>query len=228
MKAFTKIFSILTVVITIYVAVFAGIMVIPRAFGIMPYIVLSGSMAPAIPSGSVAFINQKDRDVEIDDIITYKLGEEASIETGNGKFTSAEKGMLVTHRVIDISDDGYLMTKGDANEVTDLSLVNQSQVVGTYKTHIPKLGFLMSKLSKKMMVVLFAGVILLNIAASILSWAWEGDEEKKKTDKAKKQKEENKEELSGEENFEKTEKDSEKDIQENTKSEKTSTQETSA
>lgn len=178
MRKIIEIFNAIIVALTIYVAIIAGSLVIPRFFGIMPYIVQSGSMEPMIPTGSVAYINQRDRDVAVNDIITYRLGEEASIGTGQGGYAQSEAGTLVTHRVVRIDDDGNLVTKGDNNEVEDMSPISTTQVVGTYKFHIPKLGLIMAKIGNRTMMMILVGLFAMNFVTSVLLWAWNDDEKK--------------------------------------------------
>jgi signal peptidase len=177
-KSAVKIINVIITIGTIYVAIIAAIFVLPRAFGLMPYVVLSGSMEPSIPTGSVAFIDQKDRDVEVGDVVTYRVGKEASIETGAGSFASAEEGTLVTHRIVRMAETGNYITKGDANEVEDVVELNPVQIVGTYKFNIPRLGSLMLRLGTRTITMILIALIVLNIVTSLLSWAWE-DEEKK-------------------------------------------------
>ena len=93
----------------------AAVFMIPGLFGIRPYIVLSGSMEPAIHTGAVAFIDTRDRDCEPGEIVTYRL---------SGK----DGDVFVTHRVEAVSGGVYI-TKGDANQVSDLSPVRQDQIV---------------------------------------------------------------------------------------------------
>ena len=178
MKKAVQIINIIITIGTIYVAIIAATFVLPRAFGVMPYIVLSGSMEPSIPTGAVAFINQKDRDVEIGDVVTYRIGEEASIETGSGNFASAEEGTLVTHRIVRMTETGNYITKGDANEVEDMVELVPSQVVGTYIFNIPKLGAIIQRIGSRTMTMILIGLVVLNVVTALLSWAWE-DEEKK-------------------------------------------------
>lgn len=82
------------------------------------YVVLSGSMQPAIGPGDVILVDAVDIEaVEPGDVVTFKRGE----------------GTPTTHRVVDtVQTDGgpALRTKGDANEEADPGLVHQSQLVG--------------------------------------------------------------------------------------------------
>ena len=81
-----------------------GLFLILYAFGIVPYVVLSGSMEPTIETGSVCFINKHaDYDsIKEDDIIAFQM----------------KNGPLVTHRVVEVTDSG-LTTKGDNNTDID-------------------------------------------------------------------------------------------------------------
>lgn len=184
MKKIIKTINIITIVVTLYVAIIAAIFVVPRIFGIMPYIVQSGSMEPEIPTGSVAFINQKDRNPDIGEIITYRVGEPASIGTGTGSFVKAERGTLVTHRLIDITPDGDYITKGDANDVADMVPIYPSQIVGTYKMNIPKMGGILAKIGKKTLTAILIGIFILNIVSTLLGWAWGIDKDDEKKEKA--------------------------------------------
>ena len=70
-------------------------------------------MEPNIETGSMCFINTryKYEDVKIGDVISYKLND----------------NMLVTHRVVEISDNG-IETKGDANESNDVVRVKKYSI----------------------------------------------------------------------------------------------------
>lgn len=91
--------------------------------GLKPVVVLSGSMEPAIKTGSLAFIDTSDRTVFQGDVISFKAGD-----------------MLVTHRVIEITDEGY-RTKGDNNETADAGIVKDSSLEGKILFSIPGAGY---------------------------------------------------------------------------------------
>ena len=116
---------------------------------IHPYIIVSGSMEPAIMTGSLCFVNYNDRDVDVGDIIAYRAGDKT-----------------VTHRVIDKSADGYV-TKGDGNDAADISPVTEDRIIGTDIFNIPKLGYAIMALksAKGIMItlVLFTGYFLAGI-----------------------------------------------------------------
>lgn len=91
--------------------------------GIFPYIVLSGSMEPSIPTGSVIFVQTREIFVQPGDVILY------TGSAGN-----------VTHRVVKDQNEVYL-TKGDANSTCDSLPVKKEQIKGKVLFHIPGLGY---------------------------------------------------------------------------------------
>ena len=88
-----------------------------------PVVVLSGSMEPAIKTGSLAFIDTSNRTVFVGDVISFRAGD-----------------LLVSHRVIEITDQGY-RTKGDNNDVADAGIVKDSSVEGKILFSIPGAGY---------------------------------------------------------------------------------------
>lgn len=95
------------------------------------YIVQTGSMEPAIGTGSVIFVaDVPPETIEEGDIITFA-------ESGAGRTT--------THRVVEKHQAGESLrftTKGDANEDPDPEPVYRSDVVGKATFSIPLLGYL--------------------------------------------------------------------------------------
>lgn len=94
--------------------------------GVRPYIVLSGSMEPAVHVGSLCFVNTRAayEDIREEDIIVY--------ETANGT--------MVAHRAISVSDIG-IETKGDANKVSDGITTTQGNFRGKTIFSIPGIGY---------------------------------------------------------------------------------------
>ena len=129
MRILNFIFKAMSWLISLFVVVgIVAMVVLPYGFKICPYIVQSGSMEPKIPTGSLVWVDQKDTDAKINDIVTYQLTEDT----------------YVTHRIIDTDGDLFI-TKGDANETEDLAPVSQEQIIGTYMFAIPLLGFVLAK-----------------------------------------------------------------------------------
>ena len=92
-------------------------------FGYSLFRVVTGSMEPTIPVGSILICKQIGMDeVQVGDIICFRAQE------------SAIFGQMMTHRVTGVfsSATGGLMfeTRGDANLVTDVFMVSQKNFVG--------------------------------------------------------------------------------------------------
>ncbi|WP_050637368.1 signal peptidase I [Candidatus Stoquefichus sp. SB1] len=85
--------------------------------------VLTGSMEPVIPVGSIV-ITKEQSSYEMEDIISFQ-----------------EEGSVITHRIISIDRERYI-TKGDANNVADTEEVQQKQILGKVILTIPLLGYL--------------------------------------------------------------------------------------
>ena len=135
-----------------------GLTAAPKLFGINDFIVLSGSMEPTIQTGSMAYINTKDKDLKTDDIATYKLfGVDGNYE-------------YVTHRVVGFDSEGSYIFKGDVNEVVDANPVQKNRIEGKYMFSIPELGFFMDKFSTRYAVIGVIWVVILNIANYIFEY----------------------------------------------------------
>jgi len=148
-------------VLTTLIIVVGGIFILLYLCGIIPYVVLSGSMEPEIKTGSLCFINKHANYNEIKekDIIAFKLSD----------------GTLVTHRVVEITAEG-LVTKGDHNKDNDGGAVTKDNFVGKNIFWIPKLGYIVKGLqSTKGKIICLAFILVLFIIGILF-----GDSKKKK------------------------------------------------
>lgn len=139
--------------------------------GFMLFRVVTGSMEPAIPVGSLLVSERVDiATVEIGDIVCFRTQE---LEIW---------GKIVTHRVVDIlSDTGaglLLETKGDANLVMDDNYVSQDNLIGKViwisggeSPLVSVISFFTSKIGFLACIVfpclLFAGMILRDCVSNI-------------------------------------------------------------
>ena len=131
-KTLKTIWNVVTWVIVAAAVLLAMLLVGARLVGLRTFTVLSGSMEPAYPVGSMIYVKSVDPfQLKEGDVITFLLDEDT----------------VATHRIVDIVPDDEedsvirFRTKGDANDAEDGSLVHCRNVVGTPIFTIPKLGF---------------------------------------------------------------------------------------
>lgn len=100
--------------------------ILPRLTGCSPYAIASGSMAPTLARGDLAFVQETDFDaLKENDIIVFQT------ETGP-----------ITHRVYSIDwDVRTLRTKADASPYLDPLTVSEEMLVGRVLYKLPLLGF---------------------------------------------------------------------------------------
>ena len=147
------------------IIIIVGILFIVLFFiGIKPFVVLTGSMEPVVPTGSLSFINNniKFEDIKPNDIIAFTM----------------PGGENVTHRAISIGEDG-IQTKGDANAVADGIIVTKQNYLGKNVFSIPKVGYIVAKVQTKRGRIILGTMIIMFILATILL----GEPKKKKQPK---------------------------------------------
>jgi signal peptidase len=121
---------VLSLVFAVILAAIAFLVVIPRAVHGAALTVLTGSMTPGIPVGSIVV----DRPV---DPGTLHVGDIATYQEAPGK------AVYVTHRIvkIDASKSPTMFTfKGDANRGPDIKPVPATAIRGKVWLHVPYLG----------------------------------------------------------------------------------------
>lgn len=132
---------------------------IPRVTQLKTFSVVSGSMEPDIPTGSLVYVKDVSKEeLKENDVITFY----------------GRQGSIVTHRIQSIESDG-IVTKGDANEDVDLAKVRESQIIGKVILSIPLLGYFMQP-------IMFYIVLLLLLVMAIYFW-WKAYKEEKEIKK---------------------------------------------
>ena len=164
----SKIFALYRGLLYTLIVAYLLVAVLPMAFGFQPYIVLSASMEPTIMTGSLSYIDKKDSDVSIDDIVAFSVDDEVT----------------VIHRIVDVADNGQYVTKGDNNESTDIATLSPDQIVGKVKHSISYLGYITKWLQSKKGLIT-AGVAILIAFISSFFADEEDAKEKKKGKKVK-------------------------------------------
>lgn len=147
----------------------------PKFFGYKSYVILTNSMVPTLPVGSLVIDNVIDEDDPIPENtpITFKAELQG-------------KQVFVTHyfRYIDTSD-GYdrYMTQGEnyGEGMYDTFEIHREDIVGTYAFHIPYLGriamFLQSPAALTMFLLWGFIFMLEHMVKKWLSYKYPEDEE---------------------------------------------------
>ncbi|MEX0931761.1 MAG: signal peptidase I [Candidatus Paceibacterota bacterium] len=117
-------------------------------------IVQSGSMEPAIKTGSIVVIRPSDV-LKIGDVVTFGEDTKTQVPT--------------THRIVETqirSGVQYYTTKGDANDTIDPYQVPQSEVIGKVLFDIPFLGYLLDTARKPLgffiFIILPASIVVID------------------------------------------------------------------
>lgn len=145
MKLIQRFFNILSWIVVIVIVGYLAV-ASPMLFGNRPVVVLTGSMEPTYPVGSLTYYHPATfEEIKNGDVITFSAGES-----------------LVTHRVKEKNDlSRNFITKGDNNETQDINPVEEVDLIGKTSTiAIPYLGYIVSY-GKNILVIVAMGAILL-------------------------------------------------------------------
>ena len=133
---------------------------LPRAAGYEIYSVVSGSMEPAIPVGSLVYVRgEHPEDIEKEDIIAF--------------YGARNSNAIITHRVVENQVVmGEFITKGDANRTEDMNPVPYENFIGKVDLSLPVLGYaaqLITRIEGKLAAgAVIATALFLQILASVL------------------------------------------------------------
>ncbi len=109
-------------------------------------IVLSGSMEPAIKTGSIVVIKPAD---------SYRIGDIITFGPDN------KKNIPISHRIVEtrvINGETRFLTKGDANKQPDIAEVKVSAVIGKVILSVPYFGYLLDMARKPLGMIILIGV----------------------------------------------------------------------
>ncbi len=152
-----------TILYTIFIALIVGIAglllgsMLKVPGNIEVKIVKSGSMEPAIPTGSIVVVKPKGS-YAIGDVITF------------GKDTKTD--VPTTHRIIAHNNDGTYTVKGDANEEADPNPVERTTIIGKVVFHVPYVGYLLNfarqPIGFTLLIAIPAGLVILEEILAIV------------------------------------------------------------
>lgn len=122
---------------------------LPLVLKWQPQVVLTGSMEPTLPLGSVVFVAPRaPEEVQVGDVLTFRHPERPK--------------RLATHRVTQVltREDGSLAFKtlGDANEVEDPWQVPGENVIGTVVYYVPYMGYVTERVRTREGFLVIIGV----------------------------------------------------------------------
>ena len=105
---------------------------VPRLAGAQPFTILSSSMEPRLPPGTLIVVRPVDpAKLGVGSVVTYQL--------------HSGRPQVVTHRVhaqgVAMDGEPVFWTKGDANDAVDAAPVRAVQVRGELWYAVPYLGF---------------------------------------------------------------------------------------
>ena len=133
-------------------ALAAAVVVVPKLAGAIPLTVLTNSMAPGLPPGTLVVVAPVDpADLRIGSVATYQV-------------QSGRPG-VITHRIIEISTlstgERSFVFQGDNNTAADPTPILAEQIQGRVWYSLPLLGFVNTAVSDARGWLVPAGAALL-------------------------------------------------------------------
>lgn len=161
-----KICNFLSTIVLVVLLAAAAVILVPMLLGYKEMAVLSGSMEPTIPVGSLVYVKPVEAsELEAGDVCTYYLSDGET---------------FVTHRVMSIDPDAQtLVTQGDANEDPDGD-IQFSQVYGRSDFHLPYLGIAIQNIRTPVGIMSICGVVMLVILLNFIPAIIDAAEDEKK------------------------------------------------
>ena len=187
MKAFRRIWSVITTIVVILIVFLAIALVGVRVVGLTPYTVLSGSMEPTYHVGSLIYVKEVEpSEVEVGDPITFVVNEdllvathrvvEIDVQTSRQQAIVDETGEAMLdaegnpiYEEVPLDEPAYYFTtKGDANDAVDGAQVYYKNLLGVPVFTIPYLGYLSSWIQTKKGMIISINVALILLLLTFL------------------------------------------------------------
>ena len=141
----------------------ALVILIPAVTRSTPYTILTSSMEPGLPAGTLVIVAPTEpEEIRMGAVLTYQL------ESG--------EPTVVTHRVVSIQGENLpgagrtFVTKGDANAAADELPVTEAQIRGTVWYSVPWIGWVNNLVNGELraVVIPIAAVLLFGYAGWML------------------------------------------------------------
>lgn len=147
MKGLNQLFKLLSWVVIAVIALYLAVAA-PILLGYHPMVVLSGSMEPTYPVGSIIYYQKCTfEELEEGDPLTFYAGE-----------------ALVTHRITTVNAiSRTVITKGDNNETEDPVPVEEEKIVGkATRFSIPYGGYFVTYGKQPAIIIIMASILFIN------------------------------------------------------------------
>ena len=160
------VFRAVGIILLIVIIAICVPLIVPKTMGYQLYTVVSGSMEPAIPTGSLVYVKYiQPEEIQTEDVIAF-YGTDAD-------------GSIVTHRVVSNSAAmGNFITKGDANSDNDMNPIPYANYIGKVQLSVPKLGGIFQTITGTNGKIAAVSMIGLAIVLEILAAVLQGKREK--------------------------------------------------
>ena len=155
LRIVSRLCSVIGAVLLAAVALLAiSATVAPRFMGLQSYAIVSGSMEPSFPVGSLVYAEPIEA-LAVGDVAVFWRNDE-----------------VVIHRVEEnLYEDRELITRGDANEGIDAHPALYDNVVGRAVNQIPGIGYFVMALASLPGKLVLGWVVLMGAAFSIIGTA---------------------------------------------------------
>lgn len=160
MKVLNYLFKVLSWIVIAAIAIYMAVAA-PVILGFRPVVVLSGSMEPTFPVGSIVYYHKCGfEELQVGDAVTFKA-EDA----------------LVTHRITTVNGiSRTVVTKGDNNTTEDPVPIEENEIVGkTMNFAIPYAGYFVTYSKKTIAIAVMAGILLINYVLESICSRQKGD-----------------------------------------------------
>ena len=166
-----KICNFLSAILAVVLLALASVLIVPYLMGYTELAVLTGSMQPTLPVGTLIYVKETDpAQLEVGDVVTYRLDGDT----------------MVTHRVVEINPEAQtLITQGDANEDPDGEIAFD-RIVGKMDFSIPYLGYISLNIRTPIGIFSICAVLVVIILLAFIPEIFSKDEEEKKDEPAEK------------------------------------------
>lgn len=155
----SSVLSVLGTILLVLLVLSCLPLTLPKLFGYQIYSVVSGSMEPAIPTGSLVYIAETEPgEVEAGEIVAF--------------YGARDSASIITHRVVENRPMmGVLITKGDANPENDMNPVPYENFIGKVVRQIPGAGKAAEAFTSSSGKVMAGGVIAAAVILQLLAAA---------------------------------------------------------